>query len=64
MPSQTVGPDAFDLQIVRGDLLARQNLAEEAAEILDVASTGIHGLDTQFVAADALLPTWVSALYS
>lgn len=52
-----MGPDAFDLQIVRGDLLARQNLAEEAAEILDVASTGIHGLDTQFVAADALLPT-------
>jgi hypothetical protein len=57
--SQTEGPDMFDLQRVKGDLLARQEMAEEANEVFEAASRGIHGLDTVFSAADALLPSSV-----
>lgn len=59
--TQMQGPDALDLQTIRGALVARQQDAKQAAEILEAASAGIQGLDTVFVAADALLPSYVDA---
>jgi len=54
---QSDGPDAYDLQRVKGDILARQEMTDEAKQVFEAASKGIHGLDTVFSAADALLPS-------
>ena len=54
---QSDGPDAYDLQRVRGDILARREMTDEAKQVFEAASKGIHGLDTVFSAADALLPS-------
>jgi hypothetical protein len=54
---QTEGPDAVDIKRIQGDLYTRQEQLQEAEEAFATASKDIHGLDTVFVNADALLPT-------
>lgn len=42
---------------VQGDLYTRQGMIEEAGQMFQSTSNEIAGLDSVFVAAEALLPT-------
>ncbi|ADV20626.1 Hypothetical protein CGB_B9070W [Cryptococcus gattii WM276] len=51
------GPEVVDLMKVQGDLYTRQGMIEEAGQMFQSTSSEIAGLDSVFVAAEALLPT-------
>jgi len=51
------GPDGVEINRIKGDLYARQEMIEEAGEMFDNATRAVQGLDAIFNASEALVPS-------
>ena len=51
------GPDGVEINRIKGDLYARQEMIEEAGEMFDNATRAVQGLDAVFNAGEALVPS-------
>ena len=54
---QSEGTDVIDLARIRGDILSRRHLEDEASEVFSSASRDIQDLEQTFIAIDALTPS-------
>jgi separase len=51
------GPDGVEINRIKGDLYARQEMLAEAGEMFDNATRAVQGLDAVFNASEALIPS-------
>lgn len=51
------GPDGIEMKRIQGDVFAKQEMIQEAGEVLETADRELLGLDEVFVTQEALVKT-------